>query len=121
MAKAIGFDHLTRLVRRYVEAAGVGKQGLVPPLPAHDGDADARERRRHPLHPGDARPRGALSTTQIYTHVSIRELKEVHTATHPARLERGERAGLDEERRQAQAAAELLAALEKEAATDDES
>jgi hypothetical protein len=27
-----------------------------------------------------------LSTTQIYTQVSIRALKEVHTRTHPARL-----------------------------------
>lgn len=29
-----------------------------------------------------------LETTQIYTHVSIRKLKEIHTATHPARLHR---------------------------------
>jgi integrase/recombinase XerD len=30
-----------------------------------------------------------LSTTQIYTQVSIRKLKEIHSATHPgARLER---------------------------------
>lgn len=28
-----------------------------------------------------------LSTTQIYTHVSIRKLQEVHAATHPAKLE----------------------------------
>ena len=27
-----------------------------------------------------------LSTTQIYTHVSITKLKEIHAATHPARL-----------------------------------
>ena len=27
-----------------------------------------------------------LSTTEIYTQVSIRKLKEVHSATHPARL-----------------------------------
>lgn len=27
-----------------------------------------------------------LNTTQIYTQVSIRKLKEIHTATHPARL-----------------------------------
>jgi integrase/recombinase XerD len=27
-----------------------------------------------------------LSTTQIYTQVSIRKLKEVHTATHPAKM-----------------------------------
>ena len=29
-----------------------------------------------------------LSTTQIYTHVALAKLKEIHTATHPARLER---------------------------------
>ena len=27
-----------------------------------------------------------LSTTQIYTQVAIRKLKEIHTATHPAKL-----------------------------------
>ena len=32
-----------------------------------------------------------LSTTEIYTQVSIRKLKEVHTATHPARMERSTR------------------------------
>lgn len=34
-----------------------------------------------------------LSTTQIYTHVALAKLKEIHTATHPARLERPPRAG----------------------------
>ena len=30
-----------------------------------------------------------LETTQIYTHVAIQQLKEIHTATHPAaRLKR---------------------------------
>jgi integrase/recombinase XerD len=29
-----------------------------------------------------------LKTTQIYTHVAIRQLKEIHNATHPAKLER---------------------------------
>ena len=27
-----------------------------------------------------------LATTQIYTHVSIEKLKEIHAATHPAKL-----------------------------------
>jgi len=27
----------------------------------------------------------ALSTTQIYTQVSVRKLKAIHTATHPGR------------------------------------
>ncbi len=26
-----------------------------------------------------------LATTEIYTHVSIEKLKEIHTSTHPAR------------------------------------
>ncbi len=30
----------------------------------------------------------SLTSTQIYTHVSIQKLKEIHTATHPARLTR---------------------------------
>jgi integrase/recombinase XerD len=32
-----------------------------------------------------------LSTTEIYTQVSIRQLKEVHQATHPATLKRTRR------------------------------
>jgi hypothetical protein len=31
-----------------------------------------------------------LSTTQIYTQVSIRKLKEIHSLTHPARLEKAQ-------------------------------
>jgi integrase/recombinase XerD len=29
-----------------------------------------------------------LRATQIYTHVAIRHLQEIHRATHPAKLER---------------------------------
>jgi len=29
-----------------------------------------------------------LKTTQIYTQVSIRQLKLIHSATHPAKLEK---------------------------------
>lgn len=32
-----------------------------------------------------------LSTTEIYTHVAIHKLKEIHNATHPAKLERQKR------------------------------
>lgn len=31
-----------------------------------------------------------LSSTQIYTHVAINKLKEIHSATHPAKLERNQ-------------------------------
>jgi integrase/recombinase XerD len=36
-----------------------------------------------------------LKTTQIYTHVAIRKLQEIHRATHPANLERDKRTLLD--------------------------
>jgi hypothetical protein len=32
-----------------------------------------------------------LKTTQVYTHVAIRQLQEIHRATHPAKLERDKR------------------------------
>jgi hypothetical protein len=32
-----------------------------------------------------------LKTTQIYTHVAIRQLQEIYRATHPAKLERDKR------------------------------
>jgi len=39
-----------------------------------------------------------LTTTEIYTHISIKKLKEIHTATHPsARLEPPKRDTADEE------------------------
>ena len=39
-----------------------------------------------------------LSTTQIYTRVSVRQLKEVHTRAHPAaKLERRRDLGLEDE------------------------
>lgn len=47
-----------------------------------------------------------LKTTEIYTQVSIRALKDIHTATHPARLARTVTAG------------DLLAVLDAEAAED---
>jgi integrase/recombinase XerD len=60
-----------------------------------------------------------LSSTQIYTNVSILKLKEIHAATHPARLERRESPGTADRRQGPQdAASALVAALEAEA--DDE-
>ena len=60
-----------------------------------------------------------LTTTEIYTQVSILKLKEIHTATHPARLQRArgdnarpDDATLDDER------AKLLEALDVEAAEE---
>ena len=60
-----------------------------------------------------------LSTTEIYTHVSIRMLKQVHTDTHPA-------AALDHEHVQpttaadAEAQEDLFAVLDAEAEEENE-
>ena len=80
--------HLTNLVRRHVEASGITKHGACH-LFRHtmatlmlEGGADIRFIQEM-LGYYD------MSTTEIYTRVSIRKLKEIHTATHPAaRLER---------------------------------
>lgn len=57
-----------------------------------------------------------LGTTQIYTHVSIDKLREIHDATHPARLQRqGERSASKQPDAEADI---LLATLAAEAAAE---
>lgn len=81
-------DLLTRWVREYIEAANLGKSGSCH-LFRHtvatlmlEGGADVRFVQEMMGHEN-------LQTTQIYTRVSIRKLKEIHTATHPsAKLQR---------------------------------
>jgi integrase/recombinase XerD len=77
-------DRLTQLVRGYVNAADTGKSGschllrhTMATLMLENG-ADIRYIQAMLGH-------AELSTTQIYTQVSIRKLKEIHTATHPAK------------------------------------
>jgi integrase/recombinase XerD len=62
-----------------------------------------------------------LSTTQIYTQVSIRKLKEIHTATHPAKV-RSARVTASNALVAATAptAEDILTALAAEAAEEDE-
>jgi integrase/recombinase XerD len=78
--------HMTKLVRDYVVAADLGKRGSCH-LFRHtmatlmlEGGADIRFIQAMLGH-------AKLDTTQVYTQVSIRMLKEIHTATHPARME----------------------------------
>ena len=109
-------NRLTQLVREYVQAADVGKTGACH-LFRHtmatlmlEGGADIRFIQQMLGH-------AKLETTQIYTQVSIRQLKEIHSATHPARLERPRPAAspvADEV-----AEEELHAALEAEAAEEE--
>jgi integrase/recombinase XerD len=78
-------DHLTNLVRDYVDKADIGKRGAchlfrhsMATLMLENG-ADIRFIQQMLGH-------ADLNSTQIYTHVSIAKLKQIHTATHPARF-----------------------------------
>jgi integrase/recombinase XerD len=61
--------------------------GRVSHLPARLRDAHARERRGHPIHPGDARSFATLDHADLHT-VSISKLREIHAATHPSERRR---------------------------------
>jgi integrase/recombinase XerD len=75
-------------ISRYVQSAEIGKKGSCH-LFRHamatqmlENGADVRMIQAMLGHV-------KLTTTELYTHVSIRKLKEIHTATHPtAKLER---------------------------------
>ena len=75
------------MVADYVDAAQVGKRGSCH-LFRHtmatamlENGADIRYIQAMLGH-------ADLKTTAIYTQVSIRLLKQIHTATHPAKMER---------------------------------
>ena len=76
-------DSLTEYVRRYVDAADIGKRGschlfrhTMATLMLENG-ADIRYIQAMLGH-------AQLSTTQIYTQVAIKELQRIHALTHPA-------------------------------------
>ena len=80
-------DQIAGKVRRYMQFAGIHKGGATHLLrhacATHmlEGGADIRFIQAMLGHT-------SLETTEIYTHVSIDKLIEVHRATHPSRLER---------------------------------
>ena len=76
--------HLGRVVRGYIKESEIGKSGSCH-LFRHsmatamlDNGADIRYIQMMLGH-------ASLETTQIYTQVSIQKLKEIHSATHPAK------------------------------------
>jgi len=75
---------LSQIVREYLDGAGIQKKGSCHML-RHttatvmlNGGADLRSLQTLLGHE-------KLNTTQIYTHVTITELRKVHDRTHPAR------------------------------------
>jgi integrase/recombinase XerD len=85
--EALGLNWLTRMVAGYVDAAAIGKRGSCH-LFRHtmatlllEGGADVRFIQEMLGH-------ASMTTTQIYTRVSIQKLKAVHTMAHPAKFDR---------------------------------
>ena len=124
LGEAFTPNRLTQLVRDIIDAARIDKRGschlfrhTMATLMLENG-ADIRFIQAMLGH-------SELKTTQIYTQVSIVKLKEIHTLTHPARLQRveGVQDELDEGEPQGDtenAAASLLDAMDAEG-IDEES
>ena len=104
-------DTLAKRVKQYMGQAGVKKTGSCHlfrhAMATHmlDNGADTRFIQAMLGH-------ADLATTQIYTHVSVEKLREIHAATHPAKLKRD-----DDMKTYAPSRDELLEAIANE---DDE-
>jgi integrase/recombinase XerD len=113
--ESLGLNWLTRLVAGYVDAGAIGKRGSCH-LFRHtmatlllEGGADVRFIQEILGH-------ASAATTQIYTRVSIRQLKAVHAKAHPAHLEKHKLALVDDdEDEQPATSAQLMDELESEA------
>ncbi|MDE3032068.1 MAG: site-specific tyrosine recombinase XerC [Acidobacteriota bacterium] len=110
---------MTSLIRSYVERSGVGKKGAchlfrhtMATLMLENG-ADIRFIQAMLGH-------AELSTTEIYTQVSIQKLKAIHTATHPGKLAVAGQHRLEAGEGSEPTAEDLLAALDREADEEDE-
>ncbi len=117
--ETFSLDHMTFTVRNHVAAAKLGKMGACHLL-RHtmatlmlEGGADIRFIQEMLGH-------SKLSSTQMYTQVSVRLLKQIHTATHPAaQLHRTEAAAKENLFQDHAEKAELLAALAAEAEEEE--
>lgn len=112
----LGVERLAEIVREAVNDSGIGKRGschmfrhTMATLMLENG-ADVRFIQAMLGH-------ADLKTTEIYTQVSIKALKAVHTATHPARPIRSRIAARIHAGDDAQA---LLGALDAEAESSED-
>lgn len=110
--------HLTHVMRRYVAASNVNKAGAVHVFRHSmatlmlEGGADVRVIQQILGHV-------ELSTTEIYTRVSIRHAKAVHDATHPGARTRRRR-GRAPDATPVSSSLELENALSAEADLEDD-
>jgi len=123
--QALGVERLAEIVREAVNDSGIGKRGschmfrhTMATLMLENG-ADVRFIQAMLGH-------ADLKTTEIYTQVSIKALKAVHTATHPAKPIRSRLAARQDAQQdpgsagdEAEALLALLALLDAEADDED--
>ena len=110
---------MSNLARNYIAQANLGKSGSCHTF-RHtmatlmlEGGADIRYIQQMLGH-------ADLSTTEIYTHVAIRKLQQIHAATHPgAKLENQKPEGTSDNGHGEEEKAALLAALEAEDEEED--
>lgn len=109
---------VSRAVKKYVHAANVNKTGschlfrhTMATLMLENG-ADIRFIQQILGH-------AELSTTEIYTHVAIHKLKEIHTLTHPARLPQSVKDRVQGPEAAHHTVSDVLAALDAERLEDD--
>lgn len=107
---------LSTTVSQYVQKANLGKHGgchlfrhTMATLMLENG-ADIRFIQAMLGH-------ADLKSTQIYTHVAVKQLKAIHDATHPAKTRKKKTVALDAE---APTADDVLAMLEAERADEDD-
>jgi integrase/recombinase XerD len=106
-------EYVAERVRRYMAFAGIKKPGACHLLrhacATHmlENGADTRFIQALLGHEN-------LATTQIYTHVSIEKLRQIHDATHPAKLRRA----ATESQREISSTESLFAALAAEGDED---
>ena len=113
--KSLDPHKVSRAVKKYVKQSQIDKVGschlfrhTMATLMLENG-ADIRFIQQMLGH-------SQLSTTEIYTHVAIHKLKEIHTATHPARVRREVDGQPDSDDADDEAA--LIDALDSEADSD---
>ena len=114
--QAFSDNRMTQMVRNHVRALGLGNIGSCH-LFRHamatqmlENGADVRFIQAMLGH-------ADIKTTQVYTRVSIRALKDIHSATHPARLGRTAQNRINLEDGDL-TAVDLLAALDQDAASE---
>ena len=112
---ALSRDHLSGMVHDYLLAANIGKCG-GPHLLRHTMATLMLENGANLRFIQEILGHEKITTTQIYTHVSIRRLKQMHQATHPAA--HLQRIGAAQEN-DAELRADLLATLDEDLQDED--